>query len=78
MTKVNDLFVLFSLIDLIVNFRFQYFGVQFYAECWGGEDAGKTFARDGLATEVNSCWNGVGRATFNAVYRLEEMPGTLS
>lgn len=52
--------------------RFEYFGVQFFGECWGGPSAGKTFARDGHS---DKCWNGVGQQWSNAVYRIEDMPG---
>ena len=54
--------------------RFEYFGVQFYGECWGGPNAGKTYARDGTSKK---CWNGVGKQETNAVYRLEDMPGMI-
>ncbi|KAK3737481.1 hypothetical protein QZH41_008364, partial [Actinostola sp. cb2023] len=36
---------------------FQYFGVQFYGECWGGPHADKTYNHDGPSKK---CYKGVG------------------
>ena len=52
--------------------RLEYFGVQFYGECWSGPDAGETFARDGNSED---CYEGVGKRKTNAVYRIEDLPG---
>lgn len=59
----------------------QYFGMQFYGECWSGE--GSTFNRDGASGECinhnfKPCDNAdglacVGKASTNYVYRLEEV-----
>ncbi|KAK3737480.1 hypothetical protein QZH41_008363, partial [Actinostola sp. cb2023] len=51
--------------------RLQYFGVQFYGECWGGPHAAKTYNHDGPSKK---CYKGVGAQYTNAVYRLENMP----
>ena len=53
-------------------YRYEYFSVQFYGECWSGPDAGKTFARDG---ESDKCYQGIGLESTNAVYRIENLPG---
>ena len=53
-------------------YRLEYFGMQFYGECWSGLDAGKTFARDGPS---EACYEGVGEKKANAVYRIEDLPG---
>lgn len=60
------------LLYLIVIHRLEYFGVQFYGECWSGPDAGETFARDGTSED---CYEGVGKRKTNAVYRIEDLPG---
>lgn len=52
--------------------RLEYFGVQFYGECWSGPGAGETFARDGPS---EACYEGVGKKKTNAVYRIEDLPG---
>ncbi|EDO39922.1 predicted protein [Nematostella vectensis] len=58
------------------NLRYEYFGVQFFAECWGGKDpeGNEAYARDGLAAE-SKCWKGVGGQRTNMVYRVQDMPG---
>ena len=48
--------------------------MQFYAECWSGENAGKTFAKDG---PTDKCYEGVGKRKANAVYRIENIPREL-
>lgn len=51
--------------------RYEYFSVQFFGECWSGENAGKTFAKDGVSKD---CYEGVGKNRANAVYRIEDIP----
>ena len=53
---------------------YQYFAVQYYAECFGGDDAATNYAKYG---ESDKCWvfdnqtgNGVGRDNTNFVYRI--------
>ena len=49
-------------------FRYAYFSVQYYAECWSGPEAGDTYAREGKAT---NCFNdAVGTSFTNYVYRF--------
>lgn len=55
--------------------RLEYFGVQFYGECWSGPGAGETFARDGPS---DACYEGVGKKKTNAVYRIEDLPACSS
>ena len=49
--------------------------MQFFGECWSGENAGKTFAQLG---ESKDCYQGVGKKHTNAVYRIEDLPGNIS
>lgn len=57
---------------IVFMHRLEYFGVQFYGECWSGPGAGETFARDGPS---EACYEGVGKKKTNAVYRIEDLPG---
>ena len=56
---------------------YEYFAVQFYGECYGGKDAGKTYAKHGKSED---CWefdkqNGheVGGEWSNFVYRINKV-----
>ncbi|XP_028401263.1 A disintegrin and metalloproteinase with thrombospondin motifs 18-like [Dendronephthya gigantea] len=46
---------------------YEYFGVQFYGECWSGVTANETYDKYG---ESDSCWKGVGKHFANFVYKL--------
>lgn len=46
---------------------YQYFGVQFYGECWSGVTANETYDKYGEAT---TCWEGVGEHWTNYVYKF--------
>ncbi|KXJ17026.1 uncharacterized protein LOC110234700 [Exaiptasia diaphana] len=52
---------------------YEYFGVQFYGECWSGKDAATSFAKVGPAP-LSKCGRGVGTSWVNAVYRLVNLP----
>jgi len=45
------------------------FGVQFWGECWGGEQAARYY-RYGRELEPKRCFNGIGGSWTNAVYKL--------
>ena len=54
---------------------YKYFAVQYYGECYGGNDGGSSFAKHGNSTE---CWLfdkqlgfAVGRGNTNFVYRIK-------
>ncbi|CAB3990863.1 Hypothetical predicted protein, partial [Paramuricea clavata] len=47
---------------------FQYFGVQFYGECWSGAMANETYDKYG---ETTTCWEGVGKDWTNFVYKFD-------
>lgn len=56
---------------------YEYFSVQFYGECFGGKDAGKTYSKYGKS---GYCWffdsqNGhaVGRDLTNFVYHIRQV-----
>lgn len=56
---------------------YEYFSVQFYGECFGGKDAGKTYSKYGKS---GYCWffnsqNGhaVGRDLTNFVYHIQQV-----
>ena len=56
---------------------YEYFSVQFYGECHGGKDAGKSYAKHGKSEE---CWvydkragHGVGKSLTNFVYRIKQV-----
>lgn len=50
---------------------YQYFGIQFYGECWGSKHI--SYDKDGKSQK---CVVGVGKAGANYVYKLVK-PGTL-
>ena len=56
---------------------YEYFAVQYFGECWGGEDAGKSYAK---YKSSKGCWKfdeesgyGVGAAMSNFVYRIKKV-----
>ena len=56
---------------------YEYFAVQFYGECYGGKDGGKSFDKHGKSKE---CWQfdkltkfGVGKDWTNFVYRIKQV-----
>ena len=46
-----------------------YFGIQFYGECWSGENAERTYNKQGRSTR---CLHGVGKGHANFVYAFVE------
>lgn len=47
----------------------QYFGLQYYGECWGGEEADATY--DKYGSNPGGCYNNmVGKAWHNFVYKF--------
>ena len=49
-------------------FRYKFFAIQYYGECWSGPNAGSTYARDGTA---KNCFKGVvGVSHSNFVYQF--------
>lgn len=48
---------------------FNFFGIQFYTECWSGTGAEKTYGRDGTSKD---CKNGFGKSGANFVYRFSD------
>lgn len=56
---------------------YEYFAVQFYGECHGGKDAGKSYAK---YEKSDDCWmfnkqagHGVGKDLTNFVYRIKQV-----
>ncbi len=56
---------------------YEYFAIQFYGECWGGKDAGKSYAKYGRS---EGCWKfdeqsgySVGGRLSNFVYKIEQV-----
>jgi len=56
---------------------YEYFSVQYYGECHGGNDAGKSYAKH---KESEDCWvfdkpagYGVGKDLTNFVYRIKQV-----
>ena len=56
---------------------YEYFGVQFYGECFGGMKAGENYDKYGKST---NCWNfdknsdfAVGSHFTNFVYRIKQV-----
>ncbi|CAH3194308.1 unnamed protein product, partial [Porites evermanni] len=59
-----------------MNRRQQYFGIQYWGECWGGEDADETYNMYG--SDPLGCYdNLVGMEWHNMVYKFE-IPTTVS
>ena len=55
--------------------KFEYFALQFYGECWAGnESVSKTYFVDGTS---NNCYMGTGGPTVNFVYHFGAEKGTL-
>lgn len=46
--------------------HYDVFGVQFYGECWSGDEGYKTYDKDGF--NLQGCWEGVGKSNNNYVY----------
>ena len=44
---------------------YEVFGVQFYGECWSGNQAGTSYNKHGPSDQ---CWKGVGKDFTNFVY----------
>lgn len=56
--------------DEAMNLRQQYFGIQYWGECWGGEDADETYNMYG--SDPLGCYdNLVGMEWHNMVYKFE-------
>ncbi|KAL9981394.1 hypothetical protein ACROYT_G010094 [Oculina patagonica] len=56
--------------DEAMNRRQQYFGLQYYGECWGGEEADLTYNQYG--SNPAGCYNNmVGKAWHNYVYKFD-------
>jgi len=51
--------------------RYEYFGLQYYGECWSGPNTGETYAKNGRSKQ---CVHGVGKNKANAVYRVTNLP----
>ena len=52
---------------------FKYFTIQFYGECWGGEETvSKTYFREGT---TKNCYMGTGGAGVNYVYHFGTKKG---
>ncbi|KAL9986875.1 hypothetical protein ACROYT_G001084 [Oculina patagonica] len=58
---------------------YEYFAIQFYGECWGGKDAGKSYAKHGKSED---CWkfdkqsgHSVGGELANFVYKIKQKTG---
>jgi len=49
--------------------KWNVFGIQYYGECWSGENAVNTYAHTGKA---DRCSNGIGEVNANAVYAFVE------
>ena len=45
----------------------KYFGIQFYGECWGGQDKSTSYDMHGKST---NCVMGVGKEYTNYVYKM--------
>lgn len=45
----------------------QVFGVQYYGECWSGNEGDKTYSEYGSSP---NCWKGVGGRRTNFVYEF--------
>ncbi|XP_022798270.1 A disintegrin and metalloproteinase with thrombospondin motifs 12-like isoform X2 [Stylophora pistillata] len=52
---------------------YEYFGVQFYGECWSSSNAAETYSKYNLQTDMKKCYMGVGAAFTNYVYRFKKM-----
>ncbi|RMX59639.1 hypothetical protein pdam_00010486, partial [Pocillopora damicornis] len=59
--------------DEAMNKRQEYFGIQYYGECWGGEEADLSY--DQYGSNPAGCYNNmVGKAWHNFVYKFN-IPG---
>lgn len=52
---------------------YEYFAVQFYAECWSSSNAAETYSKHGLQTDLKKCYGGVGAGSTNYVYRFKQV-----
>lgn len=50
---------------VLKNSTYKVFGIQFYGECWSGDEGDKTYSEYGTSP---NCWKGVGGSTANFVY----------
>ncbi|XP_031549766.1 uncharacterized protein LOC116287250 [Actinia tenebrosa] len=53
---------------LAVKQGYKLFGLQFYGECWSGKESEIQY--DKLGSDPNGCWEGVGKAHRNFVYKV--------
>lgn len=53
--------------ELVHDRGWEYFSLQFFGECWSGENGRLTYDRNG---QSNNCVLGVGKESANFVYRL--------
>ena len=49
--------------------KWNVFGIQYYGECWSGENAATTYNNLG---KVDRCTKGVGKVNANEVYAIVE------
>ena len=49
---------------------YEYFGVQFYGECWSSANAADTYNKHGSST---NCVEGVGKDMANFVYQFDKV-----
>jgi len=52
---------------------YEYFGVQFYGECYSSVDAAETYDKYGVQTNADLCWANVGGSMTNFVYRIPQL-----
>lgn len=52
---------------------YEYFGVQFYGECYSSVDAAETYDKYGVQTNADLCWANVGGSMTNFVYRIPQV-----
>ena len=52
---------------------YEYFAVQFYAECWSSWDAAENYAIYGEQSNTDNCLANVGGPMTNFVYRFPEV-----
>lgn len=50
-----------------VTFFLQVFAIQYYGECWSGNEGEKTYSEYGWS---RNCWQGVGGSNTNFVYEF--------
>lgn len=52
---------------------YEYFAVQYYAECWSSFEAAENYNRHGVQTDLKKCQWGVGGRYTNYVYRFKQV-----